>query len=375
MHHEADYQTYLGVLEGLATLLERDVLPHSSRVDEKKESIARVRDAVFKTGLCQMPFDEKYGGLGLPFSMYSIGIELTGAADASAALSVAIHNTVASGIDKFGTEEQRSRLVPDLIAGRKLAAFCLTEPTSGSDAGAMGTTAMREGEKFRIRGSKMYITNAGEADVYMIFAGSQNGPCTFILDKNTPGMTFGEDLPKLGMRGSRTSEVLLDCVVDSSSLLGSEGSGFDYAKSLLNSSRIIMGALCTGIAQISLDKALAYSLERRAFNRSISEFQLIREKIADMTTDVNASRALYLYAARLRDMESDFASVAAQAKIFATEASLRVSDNAVQICGGYGYTTEDIHRHWRDARLLTIGEGTSEVLRILIAGKELARAA
>ncbi len=361
-------------MEGLANLLERSVLPHSSQVDEKKEGLAKVRSAIFKTGLCQMPFDERYGGLGLPFSIYSIGIELTGAADASAALSVAIHNTVASGIDKFGTEDQKSRLVPDLIAGRKLAAFCLTEQTSGSDAGALGTKTEREGEKFRIRGSKMYITNAGEADLYLVFARSQIGPCVFIVDKNTPGLTFGEDLPKLGMRGSRTSEVLLDCLVDSSCLLGSEGDGFEYAKSMLNSSRIIMGALCTGIAQVSLDKALAYSLERRAFNRSISTFQLIREKIADMTMDINAARSLYLYAARLRDMKSDFTSEAAQAKIFATEASLRVCDNAIQICGGYGYTTDDIHRHWRDARLLTIGEGTSEILRMLIARTELATA-
>ncbi len=176
------------------------------------------------------------------------------------------------------------------------------------------------------------------------------------------------------MRGSRTSEIVLDCVAEPSSILGREGEGFDHAKSMLNSSRIVMGALCTGIAQISLDKALGYSQQRTAFGQPISEFQLTKEKIADMTTEVSAARSLYLYAARLRDTEADYASEAAQAKVFATEMSLRVCDAAIQICGGYGYTSEDIHRHWRDARLLTIGEGTSEVLRMLIAGKETANA-
>ncbi len=371
MLHQDQYDTYAQVLEGLASVLERDVLPHSARIDQKKESLDGVRREMFKAGICQMPFDQKYGGLGLPFSVYSLGIELAGAADASAVLSISIHNTVAAGIELFGSEEQKSALLPDMIGGRKLAAFGLTEAASGSDAGALSTIAEPQGRKFRLKGNKMYITNAGEADLYMIFARTPRGPSAFLIERSTPGLTFGDDIPKLGMRGSRTAEILVDCTVDSSSMLGEDGKGFEYAKSMLSSSRIVVAALCTGISQISLDKTMRYSLERQAFGRSISEFQLTKEKIADMTTEINAARSLYLYAARLRDTEPDFASEAAQAKIFATEMALRVCDRAIQICGGYGYTTDDIHRHWRDARLLTIGEGTSEVLRMLIAKKEL----
>jgi alkylation response protein AidB-like acyl-CoA dehydrogenase len=378
LHREEEqFETYSQVLQGLATVLERNVVPHSSRIDEKKESLEPVRREIFNAGLCRMPFASKYGGLGLPFSVYSLGIELAGAADASAVLSLAIHNTVATGIEIFGSEEQKAEWLPDLIAGRKLAAFGLTEPSSGSDAGALGTTAEPEGRAgmFRLRGSKMFITNAGEADLYMIFTRSPRGPSVFLVERTTPGLSFGEDIPKLGMRGSRTSEILIDCQVDSaSSMLGKEGSGFDYAKEMLNPSRIVMAALCTGIAQVSMDKAVRYSRERRAFGQPISEFQLSKEKIADMATEISAARGLYLYASSLRDSEEEFAGEAAQAKVFATEMSLRVCDRAIQIFGGYGYTTDDIHRHWRDARLLTIGEGTSEILRMLIARKELSNA-
>jgi alkylation response protein AidB-like acyl-CoA dehydrogenase len=377
-HHANDeqFETYSQVLEGLANILERNVVPHSSKIDEKKESLDPIRKEIFNAGLCQMPFATQYGGLGLPFSVYSLGIELAGAADASAVLSLAIHNTVATGIEKFGSEEQKAEWLPDLIAGRKLAAFGLTEASSGSDAGVLGTTAEPQGRAgmFRLKGSKMFITNAGEADLYMIFTRSPRGPTVFLVEKTTSGLSFGEDISKLGMRGSRTSEILLDCQVGSSSMLGNEGSGFDYAKGMLNPSRIVMAALCTGIAQVSMDNAVAYSRERRAFGQPISEFQLTKEKLADMATEISAARALYLYASSLRDSEEEFASEAAQAKVFATEMSLRVCDRSIQISGGYGYTSDDIHRHWRDARLLTIGEGTSEILRMLIARKELANA-
>ncbi len=181
IHHEGDFESYIRVLEGLATLLERDVLPHSPSIDTKKESIENTRKAIFEAGLCRMPFDSKYEGLDLPFSVYCLGVELAGAAEASAAMSVAIHTTVATGISEFGTDEQKSRWLADLITGRKLAAFGLTEQTSGSDAGALNTTAVREGGKFRIIGSKMYITNAGEADLYLIFARAAEGPSAFLI--------------------------------------------------------------------------------------------------------------------------------------------------------------------------------------------------
>jgi alkylation response protein AidB-like acyl-CoA dehydrogenase len=186
-------------------------------------------------------------------------------------------------------------------------------------------------------------------------------------------MKFGDDLKKLGMRGSRTSEIVFsDCRVPADNLVGEEGKGADYAKEILHGARIVVAALNVGISQLAYGEALRYAKQRRAFGKQISEFQLIREKIADMKTEINAARLLYFYASSIKDSGEDYSSEASQAKVFATEMSLRVCDEAIQIHGGYGYTSDELHRHWRDARLLTIGEGTSEVLRMLIARRELA---
>jgi alkylation response protein AidB-like acyl-CoA dehydrogenase len=299
---------------------------------------------------------------------------LTGAADASVAISVAIHNTVAEGLQNFGNEKQKQRYLPEIISGRKLGAFCLTEPASGSDSKSMKTKARKSGNQYIINGSKTLITNAGEADVYFVFAATDAGPSSFLVEKSAPGLSFGEDLPKLGMRGSRTAEMrFVDCRVPAENLVGEEGKGFEYAKAMLNASRIVMGALCVGIAEAAFEKTLRYSKQRKAFGQSISDFQLIRAKIADMKTEINAGRLLCYYASRLRELGTDYSSESSQAKVYSTEMSLRVCDSAIQVFGGYGYTTDEIHRHWRDARLLTIGEGTSEVLRMLIARRELAR--
>jgi alkylation response protein AidB-like acyl-CoA dehydrogenase len=297
-----------------------------------------------------------------------------GTADASIALSVAIHNTVAEGLFHFGSDALKDRFLADIISGRKLASFSLTEPTSGSDAKAMATRAKRSGNEYVLNGSKAFITNAGEADVYFVFAASDKGHSAFIVEKNRPGIHFGADIPKLGMRGSRTAEVRFqDCHVPKEMLVGEEGKGFEYAKAMLNASRVVMGSICVGIARAAFDKAVAYSKERKAFGSPISEFQLTKEKIADMKTGITAGRLMCMHAARLRESGVDYSSESSQAKVFAAEMSTKVCDAAIQVFGGYGYTTEDVHRHWRDARLLTIGEGTSEVLRLLIARRELAK--
>jgi alkylation response protein AidB-like acyl-CoA dehydrogenase len=369
-----DHEPISAVLQNLGRFMEDKISPHSLRFDEGKESIAGPRKALLSNGICQIPFPEKYGGIGLPFTAYASAMELAGSADASIALSVAIHNTVSEGIFHFGSEDQKSNYLPKIIAGEKLASFGLTEPASGSDSKAMTTTAEREGKDYVLNGSKMFITNAGEADVYFIFARSEKGPSCFLVDAPNPGMKFGEDLKKLGMRGSRTSEIVFsDCRIRKENLVGKEGEGFEYAKAMLNASRVVMGSLNVGIARVALDKSISYSKQRRAFGQSISEFQLIREKIADMKTGITAGRLLCLYAARLKDRGADFSSEASQAKVFATETAVGVCDSAIQIHGGLGYTSDDVHRLWRDARLLTIGEGTSEVLRMLIARRELAK--
>jgi alkylation response protein AidB-like acyl-CoA dehydrogenase len=364
---------YGEVLAGLGRYMQDKLLPHSLAFDAHAESIVVARADLLKQGVLQIAHPREYGGLGLPFSVYNIAIQMLGAADAGIALSVAIGNTVAEGIQMFGSESQKRRYLPPLVTGDILGAFSLTEPASGSDSKATKTTARRRGDGYVLNGSKMFITNAGEADLYFVFAATERGPSCFLVDKSTQGLFPGEDLPKLGMRGSRTAEVrFVDCKVPAENLVGEEGKGFDYVKAMLNGSRIVMGSICVGIAQIAFEKAVEYSKQRMAFGKKLSEFQLTREKIADMKMDITAGRTMCVYAAMLRDAGADFSSEASQAKVFATEMSTRVCDLAIQIFGGYGYTTDDVHRHWRDARLLTIGEGTSEILRMLIASRELA---
>ncbi|QQG49212.1 MAG: acyl-CoA dehydrogenase family protein [archaeon] len=369
-----EHEEYASILEALGGYMEGKVLPRSKGIDDGSLKMAPSREGLLAQGFCQIPFPKEYGGLGLPFGIYVLAAEFAGYSDAGLALSVAIHNTAAEGIFQFGTEEQKRKYVPDIISGKKVASFSLTEPTSGSDAKSMATRAKRSGKGWVLNGSKSFITNAGEADVYFVFAATDKGPSSFIVEKSNPGISFGADLPKLGMRGSRTSEVRFsDCEVGESALVGTEGQGFEYAKKMLSGSRIVMGSLCVGIARVALEKALVYTKQRKAFGSPISDFQLTREKIADMRTGITAGRLLCMHAARARESGAEYSSEAAQAKVFATEMSVRVCDLAIQLFGGHGYTTDDVHRHWRDARLLTIGEGTSDVLRLLIAGRELAR--
>lgn len=374
MLHPSRHEEYSEVLASLARFMEARLVPLSPSFDTGEGQIGPTRKALLEQGLCQISASQEYGGLGLPFSLYAMAIELLGHADASTALSVEIHNAVSEGVASYGSRRQKEAYLPALTSGKKLASFALTEPGSGSDARSMGTEAKRREGGFSIDGSKMFITNAGEADVYLVFARTDKGPSAFLVDAPNKGMKFGGDLKKLGMRGSRTSEIVFsDCRVPEDALVGDEGKGFDYAKAILHGARIVVAALNVGIAQAAYDKMLAYAKQRRAFGEPISGFQLIREKVADAKTGINAGRLMYLYASSLKEGGSDYSSEASQAKVFATEMSLRACDDAIQVFGGYGYTTDDLHRHWRDARLLTIGEGTSEVLRMLIATRELSR--
>lgn len=364
---------YEEILESLSQFLEKEVLPFSEKID-KGMRIKEIREKVFSHGVASIPFTPELGGLGLPFSVYVISMEMLGFADASTALSIGIHNTVSDIISMFGNKEQKEKFVPDLISGRKIASFALTEPSSGSDARRMRTYAKKEGHKFVINGSKTYITNALESDYILLFASTEEGPSCFLIETNRDGVEVGPDMEKLGMRGSKTSEVFIkDCVASKEDLIGKEGEGFEYAKAGLNGSRIVMGSICVGISRIAYEKAVDFAKRRTAFGKNIAEFQVIREKISNMRILINASRLFCLWASRLREMGLNYYSEAAQAKVFSTESALTVCDNAIQIFGGYGYVTSDVNRHWRDARLLTIGEGTSEVLRMLVARKELKR--
>ena len=374
LYHPGRHEEYSEVLSSIGGFMEKHLLPISPKIDEGEAKMANLRKELLKHGICQISAPSEYGGLGLPFSVYANAIEMLGTADASTALSIEIHNAVIEGLARYGSPDQKGRRIPELASGDKLASFCLTEPSSGSDSRSMTTRAARNGDGYVIDGSKMFITNAGEADTYMVFAKSPKGHACLLVDAPNPGMRFGSDIKKLGMRGSRTSEVTFDgCETPAENLVGEDGKGADYAHGVLHGARIVVAALNVGIARLAYEKSVQYAKGRKAFGAAISEFELIRQMIADMKTSISAARLLYFHAALLREKGLDFASEASQAKVFATEMSLRVCDSAIQIHGGYGYTTDDIHRHWRDARLLTIGEGTSEVLRMLIASRELAK--
>ncbi len=359
------------LLESLSGTLETEVAPSSARFDADSGGISSARRRLFEAGLCRMPFDS-HGGLSLPFGVYSIAMELVGAADAPTAMSLGIHNTVADGVSRYGSESQKKEVFEDLVSGRRLASFSLTEPSSGSDARAMSTTATKTGSSYSITGTKTFITNAGEADVYFVVARSGKGHSAFLVNGSAPGLSVGADIPKLGMRGSRTAEVRMDgCSVPAENLVGEDGRAFDYVKTMLSGSRIVMGSICVGIALAAYRKAIQYAAERKLFEKKLSDMQMTRERVADMRAGITSSRSMCLYASRMKETGEDYGSEAAQAKIIATETASRVCDQAIQLFGGYGYTNADVHRHWRDARLLTIGEGASEVLRLIVASREL----
>lgn len=366
-------EVYAALLRSLSVVLEEKVEPLSLMLDRGKEEIMKPRRILFDQGVCKLPHASEFGGMGVPFGVYALAMELAGAADASTAMSLGIHNTVAEAVESFGTVEQKERLLPPLISGKKLASFALTEASSGSDARAMHTTATHEGRYYVIDGSKMFITNAGEADVYLIFAATGAGHGAFLVEGANPGLKVGKALKeKLGMRASHTAEVrLTKCRVTEDSLLGKEWAGFEQAKKLLDSSRIVMGMICVGIARAALSKALSYAKGRELFRKKLSDMQLTREKAADSVIEISAARLLCMHAAKLKESGKPYSSEAAQGKVLATEMAVRTCDAALQLFGGYGYTSDDVHRHLRDARLLTIGEGASEVLRMLIASQAL----
>ncbi len=362
---------YNELLESFGDFVEKKILPTAQRVDKEavfpKENI----DLIFTQGLTNIPYPEELGGLGLPYPVYTSCMEMVAKACASTAISLAIHGTVCEGIYQFGSKKQHEEYLRDMIAGRKLAAFALTESNSGSDARSMNTTAEIQGEYWRINGSKMYITNSGKADYYFVFARSQAGYASLIVPKSANGFSHGANIPKMGLRGSSLMELVFDNVlVPKHNLVGKDGDGFEYAKKMLLGGRITVAALSVGIAQAALDKTIKYTSERGAFGKHVSDFQITRSKIADMMTEINAARLMTYYAADLKGRGEDFTIEACEAKLYATEMALRACNEAIQLHGGFGYTDEaDIHRHWRDAKLMTIGEGTSEIMKVIISNK------
>ncbi|MBO8155101.1 MAG: acyl-CoA dehydrogenase [Bacillaceae bacterium] len=355
---------------------ENAIKPRTIEIDQKAEFPKDIFDEMGKLGLMGIPFPEKYGGSGGDTLTYAIAVEEIGRVCGSTGLSYAAAVSLgASPIYYFGTEEQKEKFLVPLASGEALGSFGLTEPNAGSDAGGTRTTARLEGDEYVINGEKCFITNASYAKFITVTAVSgkdergKNIISAFIVPKDTEGLTVNSNYDKMGVRGSDTSEVILEDVrVPKENLLGDPEKGFKQFLYTLDGGRISIGALGLGIAQASLEKALAYAKERKQFGQSISKFQAIQFKLADMAMEVELARNMVYKAAWLKDQNKPFTKEAAYAKLFATETAFRAANQAIQIHGGYGYMREyEVERYLRDAKLLEIGEGTSEIQRLVIA--------
>jgi alkylation response protein AidB-like acyl-CoA dehydrogenase len=327
-------------------------------------------------GFMGVIFPEEYGGAGLGYIEYATVIEEISRVDGSVGLFVAAHNSLCSNhIYKFGTEEQKRKYLVPLAQGKKLGAWSLTEPGAGSDAGGTRTTAVRQGDCWVLNGSKTFTTNGSYADVCVAMAVSDksknsHGISAFILEKGMPGFRPGKKENKLGMRASDTAEVIFsDCRIPGAQLLGPEGEGFISSLKILDGGRISIAALALGMAQGALDAATHYAKQRKQFGQAISEFQAIQFKLADMATQVEAARLLVYQAAWLADQKNvRFTRESSMAKLFASEVAVRVANECVQIHGGYGFIKDyPAEKFYRDVKLCTIGEGTSEIQRLVIA--------
>jgi alkylation response protein AidB-like acyl-CoA dehydrogenase len=360
---------------------ESEIRPHVMEWDESQHFPDELRPKLAELGLMGVLFPEEYGGAGMGYVEYATIIEELGRVDGSVALSVAAHNSLCSNhIYSFGTEEQKQRYLVPLAQGESFGAWGLTEPQAGSDASGTRTTAIRSNGGWKVNGAKNFITHAIACNTLVAMAvtdktqGSR-GISAFIFDKSMEGFRSDKKENKLGMRASETASVVFeDCYVADENRLGPEGEGFLQAMQVLDGGRISIAALSVGIAQGAYEAALKYSKERQQFGKPIAEFQAIQFKLADMGTQIEAARLLTLQAAAMKDAGKKTTRQSAMAKLFASETAVRVSEESVQIHGGYGYTKDyPAEKYWRDSKLCTIGEGTSEVQRLVIA-KQLLKA-
>ncbi|MFD2209153.1 acyl-CoA dehydrogenase family protein [Virgibacillus halophilus] len=355
---------------------ENVIKPRTVEIDTEAKFPIDIFEQMGELGLMGIPFPEEYGGSNGDTLSYAIAVEEVGRVCGSTGLSYAANVSLgASPIYYFGTEEQKQRFLTPIAAGKALASFGLTEPNAGSDAGGTKTTAVLEGDEYIINGEKCFITNASYAKTITVTAvtgknqDGRNIISAILVPADSEGLTINSGYDKMGVRGSDTAEIVLDNVrVPKENLLGDPDKGFKQFLHTLDGGRISIAALGLGIAQASLEKALAYAQERTQFGKSISKFQAIQFKLADMSMEVELARNMVYKAAWLKDQHKPFTKEAAYAKLFATETAFRAANQAIQIHGGYGYMREyEVERYLRDAKLLEIGEGTSEVQRMVIA--------
>ena len=360
---------------------ETEIRPHVREWDEQQHFPRELIPKMAALGLLGIQFPEEYGGAGMSAIEYCICIEELARVDPSVALSIAAHNGLCSShISLFGTEEQKQRFLAPLARGERIGAWGLTESTSGSDAAGMRTTAARAGQCWVLNGSKTFTTHGRVCDTMVVMAvtdraAGSKGISAFIVESTTPGRTPGKKEDKLGMRASDTSEVIFEnCRIPADQLLGEEGQGFVNTMEVLDAGRIGIAALSVGLAQGAYEAALAYARERKAFGKTISSFQAIQFKLADAATKIEAARLLTYRAAHLKQQGQRTTLESAMAKMYASEIAVRVAEDCVQIHGGYGFVKDyPAEKYFRDVKLMTIGEGTSEIQRLIIARRLLAR--
>jgi butyryl-CoA dehydrogenase len=363
------------IREAVREFAEAELVPIAAELDRDHRFPREILPKLAELNLMGMPYPEKMGGAGTDYVSYIIAIEEISRACASTAVILSAHTSLATWpIYKFGSQAQHDRYLSDMASGRRLGAFALTEPAAGTDAAAGTTTATPHADGYTLNGSKIFITNAPFAEVYVVFAKTDpergaRGISAFIVEGDTPGFSVGEAEHKLGIRGSSTPPLYFtDCRIPKDALLGAEGDGFKIAMQTLDGGRIGIAAQALGIAQAALDASVAYAKERVQFGKPIAALQAIQWMIADMATQLDAARLLVYRAASCVDKGLPYSTEGAMAKLFASETATRVAGKAIQIHGGYGYTESyPVERNWRDAKITEIYEGTSEVQRMVIA--------
>jgi alkylation response protein AidB-like acyl-CoA dehydrogenase len=353
---------------------EKELRPRVMKYDESQEFPFEIAAKLAELGFLGATFPEEYNGAGLSVLDFTILVEEISKVDPSIGLSVCAHNGLCtSHIFNFGSEEQKKKYLPDLCSGKKLGGWGLTESSSGSDAGGMKTTAVKEGNDWVLNGGKTFITHGSVGATFVVLAvtdkSKHHGVSAFILEKGMPGFSVGKKENKLGMRASDTASLSFDSVrVPGGNLIGKEGDGFKQALQVLDGGRIGIAALSVGLAQGALDASVKYAKDRHQFGKPLSDFQAIQFKLADMAMEIEAARLLTRKAAFLKMQGENYTLEAAQAKYFASEVATRAANEAVQIHGGYGFIKDyPVEKFYRDVKLLTIGEGTSEVQKMVIA--------
>lgn len=368
-------ENQLMIADMIRKFADEHIRPKLMEWDESQEFPVEVFKKLGELGLMGVLVPAEYGGSGFTYTEYVTAISELGRVCGSIALSMAAHNSLCTGhIMQFGNEEQKQKYLPKLASAEWIGAWGLTEVGTGSDAGGMNTTAVKDGDYYVINGSKNFITHAISGNVAVVIVrtgekGDSHGMSAFIVEKGTPGFSSGKKENKLGMRASETAELIFDnCRVHKSQMLGEEGEGFIQAMKVLDGGRISIASLALGIAKGAFDASVKYSKEREQFGKPISHFQAIAFKLADMATEIEAAELLTFQAADLKNRGQKVTKESAFAKYYASEVSVKVATEAVQIFGGYGYTKDfPVEKFYRDSKLCTIGEGTSEIQKLVIA--------